>query len=47
MRNDNSSKVIPFYGGLRPELFEIERRCMDREGKVIEYLDAVYLLESL
>ncbi len=41
MRNDKSSKVIPFYGGQNPELFEIERRCMDREGKVIEYLDAV------
>lgn len=31
--------IIPFYGGNRPELFEIERRCMDREGKVISFLD--------
>lgn len=33
------SDIIPFYGGEIPELFEIERRCMDREGKVIEALD--------
>ncbi|ERN51092.1 class I SAM-dependent methyltransferase [Alkalihalophilus marmarensis] len=30
--------IIPFYGGTHPELFEIERRCMDREGKVIDEL---------
>ena len=30
--------VIPFYGSTSPELFEIERRCMDRDGKVLEYL---------
>lgn len=40
MTKDITPNVIPFYGGLYPELFEIERRCMDREGKVIEYLDA-------
>jgi len=40
MTSDITSKVIPFYGGRYPELFEIERRCMDREGRVIEYLDA-------
>ena len=34
-----TNKVIPFYGGKNPDLFEIERRCMDREGKVIEYLN--------
>ena len=34
-----TNKVIPFYGGENPDLFEIERRCMDREGKVIEYLN--------
>ena len=39
MKNDTSSKIIPFYGGIKPELFEIERRCMDRKGKVIKYLD--------
>lgn len=33
--------VIPFYGPDRPELFEIERRTMDRPGKVIEALDSV------
>src|SRR5690625_2643283 len=32
-------KWIPFYGGENPDLFEIERRCMDRAGKVIQYLD--------
>lgn len=41
MRNDKTSKVIPFYGGLQTELFEIERRCMDRDGKVIDYLDSI------
>lgn|SRR5690625_4670671 len=40
MINNRSSKIIPFYGGLKPELFEIERRCMDRDGKVIKYLDS-------
>ncbi|WP_100371860.1 class I SAM-dependent methyltransferase [Bacillus sp. FJAT-45037] len=34
-----TSDVIPFYGGHYPELFEIERRCMDRGGKVITTLD--------
>lgn len=33
--------VIPFYGGEYPHLFAIERRCMDRDGKVIAHLDAV------
>ena len=33
--------MIPFYGPDRPELFEIERRTMDRPGKVIEALDRV------
>ena len=36
---EKTNKVIPFYGGENPDLFEIERRCMDREGKVIEYLN--------
>ena len=31
--------MIPFYGGKHPRLFEIERRCMDRNGKVIDFLD--------
>ena len=30
--------IIKFYGSEKPELFEIERRCMDRDGKVIDYL---------
>ena len=31
--------VIPFYGGSHPSFFDIERRCMDRDGKVIDYLN--------
>ena len=30
--------IIPFYGGRNPRLFEIERRCMDRGGLVIDFL---------
>lgn len=41
MKQDKMSKIIPFYGGIKPDLFEIERRCMDREGKVIEHLDSI------
>ncbi|MFQ5554206.1 MAG: class I SAM-dependent methyltransferase [Acidimicrobiia bacterium] len=32
--------VIPFYGVERPDLFAIERRAMDRPGRVIEALAA-------
>ncbi|MFC7365491.1 MULTISPECIES: class I SAM-dependent methyltransferase [Bhargavaea] len=39
MTNPFESKIIPFYGGIKPELFEIERRCMDRKGNVIQYLE--------
>ncbi|GBE25152.1 putative methyltransferase YcgJ [bacterium BMS3Bbin02] len=31
--------VIPFYGSEQPDLFEIERHAMDREGLVIAALD--------
>ena len=31
--------VIPFYGAQNRPLFAIERRCMDRDGKVIARLD--------
>jgi len=31
--------VIPFYGAEDPELFAIERRAMDRDGRVIAALD--------
>lgn len=34
------SDVVPFYGSSRPRLFEIERRCMDRDGLVEALLDA-------
>ena len=33
--------VIPFYGSRSPRLFEIERRAMDRDGQVIDFLDRV------
>ncbi len=33
------SDVIPFYGAADPELFEIERRCMDRDGVLLDDLD--------
>lgn len=34
-----TQKTIPFYGATKPGLFEIERRCMDRDGLVIDLLD--------
>lgn len=37
----NKSKIIPFYGSENRHLFEIERRCMDKDGIVIEYLDKI------
>ena len=30
--------VIRFYAGDNPEMFEIERRCIDRNGKVLDFL---------
>ena len=38
---DFDGRLIPFYGGEHPHLFEIERRCMDRDGKVIRFLDQI------
>ena len=38
MDSTGSPSPIPFYGGKQPEMFEIERRCMDREGVVTSYL---------
>jgi hypothetical protein len=38
---DFYNQLIPFYGGKYPYLFEIERRCMDRDGKVIRFLDQI------
>ena len=35
----DNNDVIKFYAGEDPEMFEIERRCMDRDGKVIDYLN--------
>jgi len=31
--------VIPFYGGDDRRMFAIERRTMDRDGRVVEFLD--------
>lgn len=39
MNTSTLTGVIPFYGGQNAEMFEIERRCMDRTGHVIRYLD--------
>ena len=39
-----TQKIIPFYGADRPHLFAIERRSMDKEGRVIEYLDRLLRL---
>jgi ubiquinone/menaquinone biosynthesis C-methylase UbiE len=36
-----SNKVIKFYGAKNHRIFEIERRCMDRDGVVIRYLDVI------
>jgi SAM-dependent methyltransferase len=36
---DPTMVVIPFYGAERPDMFEIERRAMDRAGLVIAALD--------
>jgi SAM-dependent methyltransferase len=33
--------VIPFYGAEDPEMFAIERRAMDRDGRVIRALDRI------
>jgi SAM-dependent methyltransferase len=40
-KSNFDNQLIPFYGGEHPHLFEIERRCMDRDGKVIRYLDQI------
>ena len=34
-------RILPFYGQQDHHLFEIERRCMDRDGVVTGYLDAL------
>ena len=36
-----ADQIVPFYGATHPRLFEIERRCMDRDGRVVEFLDRV------
>ncbi len=33
--------VIPFYGAEDPDLFAVERRAMDRRGRVLAHLDAI------
>jgi len=37
--HDFSDLVIPFYGGGDRRMFAIERRAMDRDGRVVEFLD--------
>ena len=36
-----AEEVIPFYGAELPRLFEIERRCMDRDQVVPRFLDRI------
>ena len=36
---DSVDQIIRFYGSEYPGVFEIERRCMDRDGLVIRHLD--------
>lgn len=38
-------KKIPFYGSEDTQLFEIERRCMDKDGVVLAYLNQVLPLD--
>jgi len=38
--SDSGEHIIRFYGSEHPEMFEIERRCMDRDGLVIRHLDS-------
>ncbi len=38
-QKDPDNPIIRFYGSEHPEMFEIERRCMDRDGMVIRHLD--------
>jgi len=37
--SDSQDRIIRFYGASHPAMFEIERRCMDRDGLVIRHLD--------
>ena len=39
--------IIPFYGVARPDLFAIERRGMDRPGKVMQALDRLMPHDAL
>jgi len=41
MNSSNSDdRIVRFYGADHPAMFEIERRCMDRDGLVIRHLDS-------
>jgi len=39
LEHDFGDHVIPFYGGDDRRMFAIERRTMDRDGRVVEFLD--------
>ena len=41
MAEPDRPTLIPFYGATDRALFEIERRCMDRDGVILSHLDAV------
>ncbi len=36
---ESGEHIVHFYGSEHPDMFEIERRCMDRDGLVIRHLD--------
>jgi len=37
---DSQERIVRFYGPDYPDMFEIERRCMDADGLVIRHLDS-------
>ena len=39
-RDRFGKSVVDFYGSSHPRLFEIERRCMDRDGVLLSFLDS-------
>ena len=45
-KEEFGNQIIPFWCGKRPRLFEIERRGMDRDGKVIDFFNQ-HLSEGL
>ena len=38
--SNSDDRILRFYGSSHPAMFEIERRCMDRDGLVVRHLDS-------